>query len=293
VIEGPDGAGKSTLAHWLMKQYGLDYHHEGAPPKNIVCLVHYGRLLHEAREHDRHVVYDRFALGERVYGPIYRKVDGLGADGWRVMKRLLHAAGVIQILCLPKYETCLNNWRVRRDLGNEMIEKEAVFKETYESWSNNFLGEHDYVYDYEHTNALKKVTELVKAGKIMLPSPLIGSPTAKYLLIGDQGSNPDSPTTDLAFFGTTNSSAYLTKVLDLAGFTEDEIAFMNAIRHHPQPNIVEIPRGEWKIIALGKVAGRLCEDRGITHTEVPHPAYWSRFHHADIEEYATLLRECR
>jgi len=292
ILEGPDGAGKSTLAEWLIQHYNLEYHHEGPPPQGVSCLVHYGGILHQAREHHQSVVYDRFALGERVYGPIYRKVDGLGPDGWRIMRRLLNASGVIQVLCLPAYQTCLKNWQMRRNLGEEMIAREAVFRQTFEAWLS-FANQHHFVYDYENPKHLTHLIEVLDEVQPGFPSPIIGSPTASFLLVGDSGSDPDSPTTDLAFFGTSDSSAYLTRSLDMAGFKESELAFMNAIRHQPQPNIVNIPSFGATIIALGKVAGRICADQGITHREVPHPQYWRRFHHSHIDEYANLLKECR
>jgi MoxR-like ATPase len=64
ILEGPDGAGKTTLAEQLAKKYGLVYKHEGPPPPKVNVLEYYGQLLDEAR--GKNVVFDRLALGERV-----------------------------------------------------------------------------------------------------------------------------------------------------------------------------------------------------------------------------------
>ena len=45
------------------------------------------------------------------------------------------------------------------------------------------------------------------------------------------------------------------------------------------------------VIALGKKAAEACQDR--EHVELPHPQYWKRFHHHDIDEYIRVLEEAR
>ena len=69
VIEGPDGAGKTTLAQALCAS-GYAYRHEGPPPPTVPALRYYAGILARL---EQPTLLDRFHLGELVYGPIVRE----------------------------------------------------------------------------------------------------------------------------------------------------------------------------------------------------------------------------
>jgi len=290
LIEGPDGASKTTLAATLAQKYGLTYHHEGPPPTNISCLEHYGGFLEEVRRKKLDIVIDRFALGERVYGPIYRQSDRLESTGWRLMRRLIKAAGVIQILCFPEYKTCLENWKVRRAAKGEMITREDIFQMTYDRWGG-FISEFDYIYDYEDPGKVLNMLEVdIRNPRPSLTSPLVGNPDASYLFVGASGLNPDSKICDLAFFGEDTEDAFFNRALERADFIEDDLAFTNAVLHRPQPNVQRIPQNRsWKVIAVGGLAVATCASQGVTCTPIPHPEAY-RDGGGDVADYAELLR---
>jgi hypothetical protein len=126
ILEGPDGSGKSTLAGQLQARYGLDYHHEGPPPADKPALDHYVHVLKSFQ--GRRLVIDRFALGERVYGPLHRGVDRLGELGWQQFSQVAFDMRVFQVMCLPRFQTCLEAWQSGR---TEMITDKQVFLQTY------------------------------------------------------------------------------------------------------------------------------------------------------------------
>jgi hypothetical protein len=286
ILEGPDGSGKTTLARQLCKEHHLLYRHEGPPPAGIDPLYHYGRILDAAR--DTGGVFDRFALGERVYGPILRGRDGLGPSGWRVFRRLLWASGAHTILCLPDYATCYANWS--DGSRRELIPEEDRFRATYDAWHEVLSMQNssvDLVYDYTR-DRFPCLTD-----KPSWPRPIIGSPAARYLLVGDRGSDPTCPT-DLAFFGTSDSAAYLTLCLERAFFHEWDLAWVNAFKAvSGTPN--QLPDHEQfaRVIALGAKAAGECERQGLDYLAVPHPQYWRRFHHHDVQDYADQLAATR
>lgn len=286
IIEGPDGAGKTTLAEHLSKRYWLSYHHEGPPPPGIEPLYHYAKLLDNAR-HPRGsgVVFDRFALGERVYGPVLRGRDAIGLDGWRVFKRLLKASGAISVLCLPSYEVCHASWASGR---HELILDRQRFNATYSHWVA-LRAEFDIIYDYRTSSGLE--LDLHQMNTMIWPPPVIGDPMAKYVLVGDVGSDKNCPV-DLAFFGTTDSAAYLTAALDLAGFQENELAWVNAYTLEGyQQRLPDDKR--YRLIALGGRAVAACKRQNLDCHAVPHPQYWRRFHHHDMQKYADMLKGAR
>jgi len=146
VLEGPDGAGKTTLAQQLTLQFKLTKIHVGPPTLEQIeggLINHYASLL--AAAVDRDVVFDRLALGERVYGPIFRGRDALGASGWVRFDRLLRAAGAVQVLCLPRRETCLGAWSSGRP---ELLTRVDQFHASYDAY-DAMLDRCDVVYDWE------------------------------------------------------------------------------------------------------------------------------------------------
>lgn len=168
VIEGPDGAGKTTLAAEIARRHGHEVRHEGPPPPNQDPLLYYfGRLYdaHLATFATRGQVLDRFALGERVYGPILRNQDRLGAEGWRRIRRALDSIDAVRILCLPDYETCLEQWRARNADRLELIRREMTFKATYDAWVLYRDDPGQLVYDYTDPFTAEAVLDVVAGDK--------------------------------------------------------------------------------------------------------------------------------
>lgn len=292
ILEGPDGSGKTVLASQLVERYKLKYRHEGPPPPDVSLLDYYGGLLEDAR--GTNVVFDRLALGELVYGPILRGKDRLGADGYRLIMKLISAVGAQTIVCLPPMKTCEENWSKR--LSSELFKDASKFRETYRMYVQLFTTFDEWTYDYTR-DPIDAIFALLNLERPTLPANMTGSPKAKYLLLGDRGSSKD-PYVDLPFWSTVNSSAYLYRALDMAGFNDFQCAFMNAhfVGHETPRSIPEYFFPEAKnarIIALGERASEVCRRQGMDHCGVPHPQFWRRFHHHDIESYADLLRECR
>jgi hypothetical protein len=132
ILEGPDGSGKTVLAHHLIEAFKLSYSHEGPTPEDQNPTTYYCQKLWSFR--DVPVVLDRFALGERVYGPIVRKRDRLGESGWAAFQKVCQDLCVIQIVCLPPYPMCLKTWENRQD--REWLESSRLLLETYSAFAH-------------------------------------------------------------------------------------------------------------------------------------------------------------
>lgn len=109
-LEGPDGAGKTTLAQKLADRINaesgqsVEINHVG-PPASFETVVdeNLERRLTYAPGKEQ-VVFDRLHWGCPVYGPIYRpelNIDGygdLGPNRWKYIELSLSAVGAVTVL---------------------------------------------------------------------------------------------------------------------------------------------------------------------------------------------------
>lgn len=137
IVEGPDGAGKTTLAKALAEEFELEYHHEG-PPQTTDVFGHYLHLVMQPN-----VVLDRLALGELVYGPLLRGWSRMSRVDYDAFKSVCRALDRRTIICLPSYETCYASWKEK----DEHIKDEGLFRATYMKWCEMRI-EGDLIYDW-------------------------------------------------------------------------------------------------------------------------------------------------
>lgn len=107
IIEGPDNAGKTTLAKKLSKRLDLPMVHSVRPKRGDspeVVLSHSNSQLQP-----QNAILDRvYAISEWVYGRVIRGKTALGHFHSQALLDLYHRPYLI-IHCRPKMETILDN----------------------------------------------------------------------------------------------------------------------------------------------------------------------------------------
>ena len=143
VIEGPDGAGKTVLAKRLAETLGMDYRHEGPPPAGVDAFKHYIGMLRTMP-----TVFDRFAFGEMVYGPLLRGKSGVTFAELLLLRDVLRLTHSRVVLCLPPFDACLANMKDRKELITDPEQIRSAYDRWIEFSTMRNLGIFNKIYDY-------------------------------------------------------------------------------------------------------------------------------------------------
>lgn len=98
ILEGPEGAGKSTLAKQLSKQTGFEIVHRSKPKdeeEKKQMLQHYI----DAIKQNKNMIWDRCWYSEMVYGPIMRDAAFITTQQMYELETLLAKTGALIIYC--------------------------------------------------------------------------------------------------------------------------------------------------------------------------------------------------
>lgn len=151
IIEGPDGAGKTTLAHRLAKDLNLRIKSWDKPRHE---LPNHPRRIYRALAGSFNgdcVIHDRVFYSELVYGPLFR--EKIAFDELEVMRirKVIVAAGFPVICCLPPIEVVTQN--VRESVHLKDVDPSSIGT-IYEGYKDVFYMSSSHVvafFDYTQT----------------------------------------------------------------------------------------------------------------------------------------------
>jgi hypothetical protein len=311
-LEGPDRAGKSTLARLLVQEHEACHPegtaaiwHEGPPPEGVNLVARYELPLLLNREkitsEEHLVVLDRWETGELIYGPLLRGRSGLSPGQALHVDLLLHSLAARRYLVNPG----MFHLDARHDeRPDELIKKDQLlglvdFYEAYAArhhWNiirTTDAGILPWIYEPTHTQPRELARQMSH-----FPG-YVGWLVPKVLLVGDRRSNyltrPDLGTVHWnwgAFTPTAvgGSSRWLLDSLERLPELP-ALGLCNSVEHGQDLAALWRQLGEPAVLALGLQADLQLNTVGIEHATVTHPQHARRFRSKHPEEYDMILRE--
>jgi hypothetical protein len=313
VLEGPDLAGKSTLADELEKQY-VDWElsvtrmKRGPLKPSQDPLTEY---LVPLQDYDGNGVWvlDRWHLGELVYGELLRGASRLSLAQAHYVELALRSLGGYPVHVTTTQEILARRYSAR---GDDLVNLEQLLavRDHYNSLVFHHMPWYVNVYTdvldarqhaYGLTTArkpFKMSTPYLRWTERLLPAAYLGGPRPKVLLLGDRqaaGSatrrRPDVVWPFAPWNGT--SGHWLFQSLLAADVRIYDVGVINACDRPPIELLtVWHALDQPPTIALGLNAKKSAESVGIPlANHIPHPQFARRFHHKDLVPYGLEIKK--
>lgn len=303
ILEGPDGAGKTTLAHRLTEliksQNSLNevrYIHAG-PPERHPLDEYLHSLTHYRPNTLYHIILDRWHWGESVYPELLQRPTKLDFPARWAIDAYLKRLGAIVVLVDQFDAEYITTYAERGEYDEltRLADTKAAFAATAALSHLPFLR---YNWKDSRTSSLQEITE-VAAGLAANYRSLnnfttyCGPRWPTWLLLGDVRHHTNLINAAPAFvpFPTT-SGHFLLKALESAfdRSEQEKIGWANACDVDDvgelwlqlgRPNVVVLGKNSFAKTAFSCIRG---------FGAAPHPQFARRFHNGKRSEYGAAIR---
>ena len=169
VVEGPDGAGKTTLIKQLSEALSWNtevIHHGPYLDKNDVQLrnIYLNSFVRDIEERNHNVILDRSWVSEVMYGTVVRDGSRINNANITMFEAHMRRLGGSYIMCMPPVETCLDNYRARKEI--EYLENEESLRTIYGLYDTFETKAQMFYHDYT-TSSVQDLISVMKSVKII------------------------------------------------------------------------------------------------------------------------------
>lgn len=154
IVEGPDGAGKSTLVGKLITEFGFTVGERATADRKLLytvtrqdthkALAH--AILASANEPAR--IWDRLFYSEMVYAPTVGRPVEFHSSEQSWIQRIIEAARFPVILCLPPLEIVRDNALKNDQMDGVNSNIETIWQSYIDMWQERFFPPQTLLYDY-------------------------------------------------------------------------------------------------------------------------------------------------
>lgn len=172
ILEGPDGAGKTTLSEMLAPALGATLIRHDAQPERQDMVPYFMESLMKVMRSSGRYVFDRCWYSEPIYGRVLRKgKDRVGAAGALALNQVAAYIGTEVVLCLPPWDVVAMNFSRTKatQLPQQLDQMQALYGEyrelTVKRIGRSQTAEHYlvpfpiHVFDYRDPLAYEKLVE--------------------------------------------------------------------------------------------------------------------------------------
>lgn len=291
IFEGPDAAGKTTMARHVAREIRARYVHLGPFPgvSNSALSRFYAEAISPAVTGLADVVLDRSWLSEPIYGKIFRGSDRVGVIHRRMLERGALGCQTVVALCMPPLERVLSAF-TRRSKDGELPKGTGDVEAIYaayleahasgEAWTSLpvvTLNPFDELEGTRHRSELFTAAAYNSRAGSRAPLGVVGNPNARTVVVtsGLPGHTDRDALVRWPFTGFGDYfSMTLTGALKATGVDESEVAWLS---------LPEVPtsqygrkevatwletRGPENIIVLGDAARSVLNQFGVEFISV-------------------------
>ena len=319
VVEGPDGAGKSTLVDKIARGVsngrtpcarrtgepyarlgnGLVYGdtqvlHRGPPERHPLEEYVLDLDGYDPRYGD-HVVCDRWHLGEPIYGKIYRDASVLAGAGLRYVDLYLRSRGGVTLVVNADADELERRLAER---GDDYVNPKDLrrISEAYDKFEVDLTIDTTVAFDHAAglaRDAIEMAERRAKQAAVVFDATdrWLGEPIPDVLLVGDVTSprhlRGERPTYRTPFVPYPDGSGHA-----LLGALPDPFWRTVALVNQAEVELGDVwdALGRPPVVALGGNASRACADAfGSRYAAVPHPQYVRRFFNKQLPFYGSLI----
>jgi thymidylate kinase len=292
IVEGPDGAGKSTLVSKIAAELsclpGLDVEifHRGPPTRHP--LDEYETPLIDYRPRTgRNVVCDRWHVGEWVYPQVLKRKTQADTATWRHLEMFLAARGAVVVYILPsitelKRRVGEDDWLIEND---DLDEIRMWYLNAIDMTVNNGNMLLDPNNRIEAWQVIQNATWLEnEAARVVHRGSYVGLPRPNVLLVGERREFEEPYPPAFGPYPATCGN-WMLKALDVR-----HAAYGLANAYEENLEELWVSLGQPRVVALGRRADQELTKAGLRHGVVPHPQYVRRFHYREDGWYDALVR---
>lgn len=298
ILEGPDCAGKSTLAELILRYLFVKY------PRDTVELIHRGPPtghpldeyvvpLIDYRPNTRHhIVCDRWHLGEWVYPIATGRKTYMDISTLNYVEMFLASRGALTAILNPGVDAVMTRYRERGDA----LQSDTVIRAAVTEYFTEIPQRHALSFSTATADDVVFVArEAEWSARLLTAQTYVGTPSPQTLLVGDVRGcgggdeckhschHPAAGSAFMPYPGT--SGHYLMKSL---GGDPADVALVNAC---DVDDVWQVWQDAYRphVVALGVRAHKQLDKVKIPHATVPHPQFVRRFHHAADAGYGRLI----
>lgn len=305
ILEGPDGGGKSTLAHHLAEVFDARVVHFG-PMKHVTNTLPraYTEGMLPALLGYQAVILDRSWLSEEPYGQAFRKGNSrLRAEDVRMLERVSLRSNTIVVNCRPPWEAVEASFKERKK--EEYLDDEVQLRQVYD-WYRFRLGKATILPCISYDYTRDRVDSLIVSISAFLSGfpvhaatqPTAGNLVGRYLIVGENFADhkENDPLQQYPFvsYSDMGCSRWLTQRLSRIGVNESQLLWANMDADlHWLINQMGVYGQPESAVFLGQKAAKswtkFVEQKVNRVTMIDHPSYWRRFHASETEGYEGIL----